>query len=218
MGPYSHYILAQALCGALKPDDPADYFWGAIIPDIRYLAEMRRERTHLSQTAIQEYAARYPHLKSFLLGYTVHCLIDQYDFPKAVSAAFPLNLLQRARRKTFSPQQMTMFVEMYFLQALPVESKICGCHNEMLGDLGITPEQTNLFFQAMQEYIQSHSFEGALAAFQKIHMIENGRIEKYPRVYQSMQSNSIQQTLLILSVRNARLEQRVPQYVRVHLA
>ena len=77
MGPYSHYFLAAKLAPILKPGDPAAYHWGAIVPDIRYLAKIRRADTHLEQDRIREMAARYPHLSSFLLGYQVHCLIDE---------------------------------------------------------------------------------------------------------------------------------------------
>ena len=62
MNPYSHYLLASKAAPLIQPDHPAEYYLGSIIPDIRYLAGIRREQTHLSRARIQEYRSAYPHL------------------------------------------------------------------------------------------------------------------------------------------------------------
>lgn len=46
MDPYTHAVLAHYLEPVVQPADPADYRWGAVAADIRYLAGMRREITH----------------------------------------------------------------------------------------------------------------------------------------------------------------------------
>jgi hypothetical protein len=88
MGPYSHYTLATRLEPSLQPENRKTYYWGAVAPDIRYLANMRREQTHLGLERINELKSYYPHLRSFLSGYQVHILTDQIDVSQAVGAAF----------------------------------------------------------------------------------------------------------------------------------
>ena len=217
MGPYSHYILAAKLQPSLLPEKPAAYSWGAVAPDIRYLANLRRDHTHLGQDRIQELAACYPHLRSFLLGYQVHVLIDQIDVTRIVGAAFPLNLVQKVRRKNLSSQQMVMLVEMYYLQSGISGQPLSGDHNEILSDLGITPEQSRIFHQGLQEYFEARSFEAAISAFQKIGMIQNDRMEKYMTAYRSMQKHKVVNSLFMLSVKNARLDSHVINHVRSNL-
>jgi hypothetical protein len=220
MGPYSHYFLAAKLESTIQPENRKEYYWGAVAPDIRYLANMRRSQTHLELDRLKELISYYPHLCSFLSGYQVHILIDQFDqeeILRMVSASFPLNLLKKVLRRSISPEQMTMLMEMYYLQSGPLEVVLPGEHNEVLSDLGITPEQTLLFQQALRQYFGKRSFEAALSAFQKIGMIQNTRIEKYKHAYHKMQQGKATNLLIILSIKNARLESRVIKHVRSKL-
>jgi hypothetical protein len=213
MGPYSHYVLAAKLAPVLQPRDPEAYAWGSIIPDIRYLAGMRRDHTHLSRAHLINLTARYPHLKSFLLGYQVHCLIDEIDVSCVVGAAFPLNAIRRVLRRNLSQQQVTMLVEMYFLQNSVTDAAFTGSHNEVLDDLGITPDQTGTFSQAMQAYLRARSLDAAISAFKKIGMIENGRLEKYQSAYERVKRSKLMNAILVLSVKNARLEAHATNHV-----
>jgi hypothetical protein len=213
MGPYSHYFLAQKLEAHLQPAQPDEYYWGAIIPDIRYLAQMHRSHTHLSQERLSELGACYPHLKSFLLGYQVHCLIDQIELSPLINASFPMNLMKRMLHRNFSPQQITMLIEFYYLQTPIPPAKMSGSSNEILLSLGITPQQTSLYFQGMQEYFQAHSLDAAISTYQKMFMIENHRLEKYMKAYQSMKRRKLVNGLFMLSVRNAGVDQHVIDFV-----
>ncbi len=213
MGPYSHYVLAAKLAPVLQPHDHEAYTWGSIIPDIRYLAGMRRDHTHLNQMRLRALASRYPHLASFLLGYQVHCLIDEIDVSWVVGAAFPLNVIRRALRKNFSQQQVTMMVEMYFLQNAVMDVAFSGGHNEVLNDLGITPDQAGTFFQAMQAYFRSHSLDAAISAFKEIGMIKNERLGKYRNAYETVKRSKLMNAILVMSVKNARLEAHANRHV-----
>lgn len=127
MGPYSHYVLAAKLEQVIRPENRKEYFWGAVAADIRYLANMRRNVTHLGQDRLQELMSCYAHLRSFLLGYQVHVLIDEFEQDKIsqmVSSSFPLNLLKKILRKSIAPEQMIMLVEMYYLQSVTVEEAL----------------------------------------------------------------------------------------------
>ena len=213
MNPYSHYLLASKAAPLIQPDHLSEYYLGSIIPDIRYLAGIRREQTHLSRARIQEYRSVYPHLASFLQGFQVHCLIDEIDVAGVVSSAFPLNLL-RLLRRVFSPQQITVLVELYFMQSARMDWQIAENHNEVLTDLGITLAQTQTYLAAMKEYLTSPSFETALSCFQKIGWLKSSRSEKYLQAYHSLERNRMLKGLLLMGVRNANLEKVVVNHVR----
>ena len=74
---YTHILIASFLESLIKPENLGDYYWGATAPDVCYLASLRRDQTHLSSKVILDDIIRYPHLKSFLQGYLVHCLTDE---------------------------------------------------------------------------------------------------------------------------------------------
>ena len=209
MGPYSHYYLASRLESRLRPEQAAEYYWGAVAPDIRYLAQMRRDQTHLAPEALAELPNRYPHLASFVLGYQVHCRLDQIDVAQWVSRAFPL----RWMGKQLSAQRATMLVEIFFLRQGVAGMALSGSHNELLDDLGVAPEHSTAFATALQSYIGSHSLDGAVSAFQQIGMIENSRVEKYQRVYEFLRGKKLLLTILLWGVRNAHIEQRAIEHV-----
>jgi hypothetical protein len=218
MGPYSHYVLAAKLESAIHPENRNEYFWGAVAPDIRYLANMRRDQTHVVQEQIKELMVSYPELRSFLMGYQIHLLCDQVDITQIVNSAFPLNLLNQLRRKRFSSQQMIVLVEMFYLQTEIVGVALSGEHNDVFSNLGISAEQTHVFHQALQDYFDQRSAEGAIAAFQKIGWIQNNRVEKYMSVYLTMKKQKVLNSLLMLGIKNARLDARITAHVQSRIA
>ena len=66
MNPYSHIVIASRLESLVQPQDPPEYYWGAVAPDMRYLAAMRRAQTHLSPQELVAFFDRYPRLESFV--------------------------------------------------------------------------------------------------------------------------------------------------------
>jgi len=217
MNPYSHYLLASKAAPFIKPDRLDEYYLGSIIPDVRYLAGMRRDQTHISQAQIREYRTAYPNLDSFLRGYQVHCLIDEIDIAKVASAAFPFNLLKWVLHKNLSQQQIAVLVELFFMQSTHMDWQIKEDHNEVMTDLGITPAQTETYLNAMKEYLPSPSFETALSCFQKIGYPMNSRSEKYLQAYQSIERNRLMKGLLFMGIKNAKLDRYVVNYVRAGL-
>ncbi|MBN1370356.1 MAG: hypothetical protein JW987_00225 [Anaerolineaceae bacterium] len=209
MGPYSHYYLAVKLQSQLHPAPAEEYAWGAVAPDIRYTCQMCRDQTHLAPEVLAELPNRYPRLASFVLGYQVHCRLDQIDVGQWLSTAFPLRILG----KRLSPQQATMLVEMFFLRRGVAGPALSGRHNELLADLGVAPEHSTAFATALQSYITAHSLDGAVSAFQQIGMIENSRVEKYRRAYESLRGKKLLLAILLWGVRNTRIEQRAVEHV-----
>jgi hypothetical protein len=201
--------MASKLKSYIKPDDSGGYYLGAVIPDIRYLAKMRREQTHFGQAQIQKFISCYPYLESFLLGFRVHCLLDEIDFTHVVSSTFPLNMINRILHKNLTQQQTAILIELFYIQTTHMDWEIKENHNEVLADLGITPSQTQTYLGAMKEYLASPSFETALTCFQKIGLIESSRFEKYMKAYQAIQRNKAMKAILFLSIKKAKLDQYV---------
>ncbi len=203
---YSHYILAARAAPLLQPDNLADYFWGTLVPDVRYLAHMRRKMTHLHPEEIQGWAAQYPHLRSFILGYRVHCLLDDILLAEVVGRAFPLNLVQWLSRQRLAYQHFAVLTELYFLQSPPVKQPISGEYNEIIACLGVSREHAAAYACAMQEYIASPTFETAMRAFQKLGLVNDDRIDRYLGAARSINNNLVLQKFLVASVRNSGLE------------
>jgi hypothetical protein len=207
MNLYTHAVLAQALQSTLVPADPAEYLWGAVAPDIRYLAGLRREVTHLPDEIILQWAARYPEQLSFIQGYRVHCLLDRIDTVRAVCNAFPLRWLQRLRRREFSTHKINVVIELYYQLNAPNGLSLQGSHNPILQGLGIQAEQSLDFSSALSAYLRKPSFQNATQAFTQLGIIEDARLEKYMYAYQSLRRSPFTLLTLTSSVHNARLEQ-----------
>ncbi len=217
MGPYSHFVIASKLETSLHPDRADDYYWGAVAPDIRYLAQMRRSHTHLEKRQFMELDALYPNLRSFLLGFQVHCLTDQVDFYPLIQQTFPLRQLKNFSSHDLSRQQMTILVELYYLQSMTTPCILSGRHNEILTELGIQPEQTREYHRAAQEYINSKSPDQLVMFLRKLGMVDDTRVSKYLQAYNSLRKHPLMRALLMMSIRNAGLDQVVTSYVQRNL-
>lgn len=108
MNPYSHLVIASKLEPLVNPENAQEYYWGAIAPDIRYLAAMPRKQTHVPCQRIVGFISQYPHLKSFLQGYLVHCLSDEIDLGQVFFRHFPFSIL----RSKMSRQRMAVILEL----------------------------------------------------------------------------------------------------------
>jgi len=213
MGPYTHFILAARLASPLQPDQPGEYYWGSVVPDIRYLAGLPREVTHVSPEMLDTWSHRYPHLRSFILGYRVHCLIDQVDVVQALGHAFPINLLARLRHRPLSQAHLTLLVEMEYLRHAVPGAGLSASHNEVLEELGVTPRQSNDFGAAMAAYVQSHTIDAAFASYERLGMIDNPRGERYWHAYRELARNGLLMALYWLGIRNSHLEEHTLAYI-----
>ena len=112
---------------------------------------MKRAQTHLSSKVILEYVNRYPHLKSFLQGYLVHCLTDEIKLKDIVFRNFPLVLF----KNKISYQQMVMIFEFYNLEEHKTVVQITGKHNEMLTDLGLREAHSLKYLSSVNSYLSA---------------------------------------------------------------
>lgn len=210
MNSYSHIVLAEHVKPILNPSDPEDYFWGAVAPDVRYVAKIQRQRTHLERKEIFDLMAAHPQLRSFLQGYLVHILADEIDLDVLLPSRFPLNLT----RKKFSQQQMAVLVELFYLDDPSCSRDIRGTHNEILDRLGILPEQSACFGNAMNTYISAPCWSSAISAFRALGLLEDRRIENYQKAANTLIRSRLLLKILFLAVRSANLEKLITDKVR----
>ena len=212
MGPYSHVILASELEAYIKPDNPQEYYWGAIAPDIRYLvAGLSRSQTHISTEEILGYIGQYPHLKSFFQGYLVHCLSDELNLPKIIQRKFPLSW----QKNELSPRHCTIILEFFnIVRVKPVRKSLSGTHNVALSEMGISGEQAAKFAQEINQYITSPSFASLLTLYQNLGLASNGRIDKYRIAVQQFQRKWFQKNLIFIGLHVGKINKEIASSVK----
>ncbi len=158
MQPYSHFIIAAQLEAELRPQVPADYYWGAVAADIRVTAGLPRERTHISPEQVLEFRARYPHLRAFIQGYMVHILSDLVDVQGLVRQRPLMDLVLRQNGPKFAQN----LIEEFYLTKKKLHKPVDIRHNEMLANLGISRETVAKEAVLMRPYLQTADYKIAL--------------------------------------------------------
>lgn len=212
MGPYSHIILASELETFIKPDDPQEYYWGAIAPDIRYLVPgMRRSQTHISPDEILEYIIQYPHLKSFLQGYLVHCLSDQLNLAKIIQRRFQPSW----QKNGLSPQQCILILEIFnIILVKTAGNPLSRSHNAALSKMGINEEQAAKFANEINQYVTAPSLISILTLYQNLGLANNGRMEKYRIAVQQIKKKWFQKNLLFFALHVGKINREITSSVK----
>jgi hypothetical protein len=210
MNTYSHLVIADEIKPYIQPDDDQEYYWGAIAPDVRYVAGMRRSQTHLSTEQIQAYMAHYPALKPFLQGYLVHCLTDELDLRGIFANKFPFYLF----KKKLAAQHYPVILELFYIEQKNIKVySIAGIHNSMLDALGITAEQSQTYCQLVSEYLAKPSFEATILLIQNLGNIDHQRIDRYLASAKHFQANRMMKGLMFLGIRMGKIHDRLAKSV-----
>jgi len=208
MNPYSHLVLAARLEAQLNPEDPAEYYWGSVVPDVRYPAGMQRAKTHIPVEDILAFMAQYPQLKSFLQGYLVHCLADELILQEIFFRRFPFFLLQGFLHW----RHLTVLLEMYHFEQARMDRQVSGTYNEVLRRLGVSKAVSNAFAQSINQYAATSSPQTRFADFFKMMGMGNdSRIQKYKASAQSFQNNRPLKSLLFYGIRSGRISEQIAE-------
>jgi hypothetical protein len=205
MNPYSHLVVAAKLEHLVQPEDPQEYYWGAIAPDIRYVAALKRQQTHLPSGRILEWISQYPQLKSFLQGYLVHCLSDEIDLGQIFLQHFPFSILQRKMYR----KQVAIILELFYLEHEKINVHISGVHNAVLTELGLSESLSTRFSQMINQYMSSPSHEARLLAMSQLLGLKSRRINKYMTVAKTFQRNWVLRCFLFLALRTGRISEEI---------
>ena len=206
MHPYSHLVIASKLEALVKPEVVQEYYWGSIAPDIRYVAALPRQQTHLAPARIVAFISQYPALRSFLQGYLVHCLCDEMELRQVFLQHFPFSVF----KNELSYQQIAAILELYYFENSKVHLHISGRYNEFLHGLGVSETVASMFSRSVSQYALSSSPASNLPDIFHLMGLENdSQINQYVNAAQSFQKNWLVKNSLFLGIRAGRISGQI---------
>ncbi len=152
---YTHLVTASQMEPVLRPADRHAYYLGAIVPDLRYMAGIPRDGTHLPLRDIAAWLERYPHLHDFILGYLVHCALDELEIRQVVFRKLPLAPVQSLMRRKLAHT----LLETYYIDHTVVTICLPEYGNEILDRLGLTEPLVCEFTGWLNRFLREPSFE-----------------------------------------------------------
>lgn len=210
MNTYAHLVIADEMQLHIQPDNLQEYGWGAIAPDVRNVAGMRRSQTHLSSEQILAYMVQYPDLKSFLQGYLVHCLTDELDLMGVFEKKFPFYLF----KKKLTAQHYPIILEIFYIEHKPIKAQaISGRYNPVLDELGITATQSQTYSKLVSEYIAKPSFEAGIILVQKLGVVNKEKVDRYLVSAKRFQANRTMKGLVFLGIRIGKIHNQLVKSV-----
>src|SRR4030095_912264 len=205
MNPYSHIVVASKLETLVEPENAQEYYWGAIAPDIRYLAAMQRQQTHLPPEKIIGFMSQYPHLTPFLQGYLVHCLSDEIELGPVFFQHFPYSVL----KSKLSRQRIAVILELYYFEYEKVNKQLSATHNEFLTRLGLSETQSAKLSQSISQYAMSSSFESRITDLSRLLGLEtDSRIDKYMAAAKQFQKYRFLRNSLFFGIKTGKISEQ----------
>ena len=209
MHSYSHLVIAAELEKDIQPRQANEYYWGAVMPDIRYIADMQRTQTHLSAESILEYMNKYPELDSFIKGYLIHCLTDLVD----LHALLNQRILFRPILKSAPHQFVPVMLESYFIAHTKLDIQLLAKPNNILTDLKINDDHIRMFSTMIRPFVTNPSFESALEFLNTLGRGNPG-IEKYINAARNFDGNILLKSVLFTLSNIPKLKQQVISEIR----
>lgn len=190
---YTHFVVAGQVEAALQPQSREQYYLGAIVPDFRYLAGMPRDHTHRPLPEIAAWLPRYPHLRSFILGYLVHCALDELEVRPLVFRRYPLRPVRRLMRLKLAHT----LLETHYIENAQVTAVLPETGNELLDELGIPRQLVRRSAQWINSFLRAPSFEAEID-FLKDALLSSGnpRFKRYLGPLLALQRSRLLKELL----------------------
>ena len=175
---YSHLVVAQALLPHLQPSSLSEYYWGAVAPDIRYAARMRRYQTHRPAAEVLGWLDSAPELHNFVLGYLVHILTDERDAAGALYDGFPISAVRRRLPRSLA----AVLLESAYTESVRLEVQLAGTDNILLDGMGVPQPILAPFARAANRYISAPSLPLVLELLSGLGLEGSPRLERYLRI------------------------------------
>ena len=202
---YSHLVVAQALLPHLRPASLSEYYWGAVVPDIRYAARMRRCQTHRPAAEVRGWLDSAPELHDFVLGYLVHILTDERDAAGALYDRFPI----RAVRRRLPRSLAAVWLELAYTRSVRLEVQLAGTDNALLDRMGVPRPLLAPFARAANRYACVPSLPLALELLAGLGLEGSPRLEGYLRIARWFEGHPRVHRLLAGGARRFRVTSRV---------
>ena len=206
MNPYSHLNIARQLEQEIHPANPAEYYWGAVAPDVRYVAGVPRMQMHIEPGQILAYREKYPHLESFIQGYLVHCLTDLVDLHEL----FDERILFRPIVKRIPYVFLPVLLEAHTIEKKGWDLEIASSPNDMLRELGIADADSLKFAEVIRDYTAARTVGEAFKTILALNG-ESGsqRVEKYMNAARTFDENPFLKPILFALTDLDRLNRQV---------
>jgi hypothetical protein len=175
---YSHLVVAQALVPHLQPVDLSEYYWGAVAPDIRYVAGLNRRQTHRPVEEVCGWLDSEPQLRDFILGYLVHILTDERDAAGALYDGFPVTFIRRRLPRSLA----AALLESAFPGSVRLAVQLAGTDNVLLDGMGVPRSLLAPFARGAARYVSAPSLQLALELLTGLGFEGIPRLERYMRI------------------------------------
>ncbi len=172
---YTHLIMAAFAEGHLRPAERGAYYLGAVAPDARYVAGLRRSLTHRPASELDAAFENHPVLRSFLLGYRLHCALDDTGADRLAAGTFPMRWLAALLPRQFLPA----LIEMYYLRHPRPLPRLSETGNDFTRALGLADAPLQQYARRINALIEHPSLEGELQAFASAGLLDDPRVARY---------------------------------------
>jgi hypothetical protein len=158
----------------------ADYYLGAVAPDVRYFSTISRERTHPDVASVDPWLERCESV-AFACGYLVHLLVDQAQAtvvtPIAVKKRFPF--LPGRLRDRVTPVTAAALVEFYYLATFLPDFEVSGSGNSLTAHVGMDDADLKVIKQHIDEFLRDTSLPSIRNLLSQMGLLANPRIQRY---------------------------------------
>jgi hypothetical protein len=153
-----------------------------------------------------DFIHRYPHLKSFLQGYLVHCISDKILLGKMLFPYFPLSIL-----RGFVPNPLiVVMLELYNFEREQAGEAFSTAHNDIFTALGLSEADTDRYAQFLSQYTANAPLEKRLTELAQFFGLgKNRNIEGYLQAVKRFQENRLLKSTSFFSIRAARMSDRI---------
>ncbi len=207
---YTHLVVASQVEPVLKPPDRQAYYLGAVVPDFRYMAGLPRSRTHLPLAEIAAWFARYPDLHSFILGYLVHCALDELHARSILVRKPPLAYA----RPLIRLKMAHTLLETHYIENTILMISLPEHGNPILEGLGIGEPLVQKFSGWVNHFLQAPSFESELAFLNEaLEAVGNPRFRRLMGPLLAFQRNQRLKNWLLGSLDPPYFEAAVTRYL-----
>lgn len=150
--PITHAVLSDKVFDTFFSDkDKKKFFIGTLFPDIRYLGDIDRKKTHMKGLTLKDVQNEQD---SFMCGLKFHSLVDELREDFVVSK----DVYSHVPDFKYTTQSLKFFEDMFLYNKVDTWSEYSGYFNEVLAaetDMGVPEHSVRKWHTMIQEYFSN---------------------------------------------------------------
>lgn len=195
----SHIYTAFCLKDKIKPNDDSVYFLCSILPDIRYTANIEREKTHVQISSLDKV---FKKTSDEYKGYKLHLLIDvfmnEWEFLDKLKSNYPKFI-----HRFLKTPVLNTVVDIYSYEKIVRKEKIflSRVYNTNYKKLGIAKKDLKEYVDIMQKILSNFSMETVeefILTDKKLKNIK--KLQTYRKIGKFIMNNRIVRNYLVSKV------------------